>query len=339
MSRVLSRAAPVGKARQLQSKALGHDRLSEFRILFMLCLLIAATPKANASATCLLDLSATSINFGGVDVGASATRRLILTNPCDTSIKVSQFRLAGAGFTVNAPPVPFSLAARHSLSLAVSFTPTIASPFRGQISVLSDRSKSPTTVGLSGTGTTLALIARPALLSFGDVTVGSTSVLPVVVTNAGTGSVSISRVSLTGDSFSLSGPRLPATLAPGQDATLTITFAPKSSGSITGSVSVTSNASNSPVVTGLSGTGGNSHSATFSWAANSSPDVAGYNIYRGTESGGPYTKVNSSPITGSTYVDKSVLAGETYYYVIASVNSSGGQSAYSDPHKAVVPWP
>ena len=83
-----------------------------------------------------------------------------------------------------------------------------------------------------------------------------------------------------------------------------------------------------------------SHSATLTWVASTSSNVAGYNVYRGTTSGGPYsTKANSSLVTGLTYTDTAVLAGQTYYYVLTAVDSSGNESGYSTEAAATIPTP
>ena len=83
-----------------------------------------------------------------------------------------------------------------------------------------------------------------------------------------------------------------------------------------------------------------SHSVTLTWVASTSSNVAGYNVYRGTTSGGPYaTKVNPSLITGLIYKDTAVLAGQTYYYVATSVDTSGNESAPSTQVAAVIPTP
>jgi fibronectin type 3 domain-containing protein len=65
----------------------------------------------------------------------------------------------------------------------------------------------------------------------------------------------------------------------------------------------------------------------------------GYNVFRGTQSGGPYQAINSSLVPATDYTDNSVAAGATYYYVLTSVNSEGLESVYSNPVKAVIPTP
>jgi hypothetical protein len=82
------------------------------------------------------------------------------------------------------------------------------------------------------------------------------------------------------------------------------------------------------------------HSVTISWGASPSSGVTGYNVYRGTTSGGPYTKINSSNIAGLSFVDNTVLSGVTYYYVGTAVNSTTGlESGFSNQAQAVIPTP
>jgi len=86
--------------------------------------------------------------------------------------------------------------------------------------------------------------------------------------------------------------------------------------------------------------GSSTHSAALTWTASTSPNVAGYNIYRATVSGGPYTMVNTSLVTGTAYTDTTVQAGQTYYYVATAVDTSSNQSAYSSPPvQANIPTP
>jgi Carboxypeptidase regulatory-like domain len=79
-----------------------------------------------------------------------------------------------------------------------------------------------------------------------------------------------------------------------------------------------------------------SYSVGLNWTASVST-VSGYNVYRGTANGGPYTKLNSSLITSVSFTDNTVTSGSTYYYVSTSVNSSGVESGYSNQATAVIP--
>jgi len=89
----------------------------------------------------------------------------------------------------------------------------------------------------------------------------------------------------------------------------------------------------------LSGNGVNSHSVSLSWTASTSPNISGYYVYRGTVSGGPYTRLNSSPVAATTYTDTTPQAGQTYYYVATAVNSNGLESGFSNEVEAVIPSP
>lgn len=75
---------------------------------------------------------------------------------------------------------------------------------------------------------------------------------------------------------------------------------------------------------------------TLSWNASTTPSVT-YNVYRGMVSGGPYSRMNSSPVSGVSYVDTSVAAGQVYYYVVTAANSSGMESGYSNQSVATIP--
>jgi fibronectin type 3 domain-containing protein len=106
---------------------------------------------------------------------------------------------------------------------------------------------------------------------------------------------------------------------------------------VTGSVTISSNASNSPLTISTSGTGVvATHSATLTWTASPSV-VVGYNVYRSSIPSGPYTKLNSAADASTTFADSSVLSGQTYYYVVTAVDSNNVESAYSNQVTAVIP--
>jgi len=79
---------------------------------------------------------------------------------------------------------------------------------------------------------------------------------------------------------------------------------------------------------------GPQHSVHLFWKASTSA-VAGYNVYRHSAAG--ITRINSKPVPEASYVDNSVLPGQTYYYVTKAVSSTGTESGPSNEIQAVVP--
>ncbi len=80
---------------------------------------------------------------------------------------------------------------------------------------------------------------------------------------------------------------------------------------------------------GLTATAGDSQ-VTLDWADNAEFDLAGYEVYRSTAAGGPYTSIDSTNALTSMYVDLGVANGVTYYYVVTAFDLNANESAYSD---------
>jgi hypothetical protein len=162
--------------------------------------------------------------------------------------------------------------------------------------------------------------------------------LSVILTNAGNSNITVSKVSVSGAGYSTSGVSAGLILTPGQSTTLDATFTPAAMGSLPGSVTVATNATNSPATISLFGNGAQTVPLTVALSWNPSMSaVAGYNVYRSEISGGPYTKLDSSIVTADTYTDSNVQAGLTYYYVVTSVTSGGVESADSAQTSATIP--
>src|SRR5437879_7706535 len=130
----------------------------------------------------------------------------------------------------------------------------------------------------------------------------------------------------------------PVPLTPLQTLSVSVQFDPSVAGTVNGNVTILSNATGSPATIPLTGTGvaAVQHSVALSWNASTST-VAGYNVYRGAVSGGPYAKISSSLVAVLDYTDSTVQHGTTYYYVTTAVDSSGNESAYSNEAPAVIP--
>jgi hypothetical protein len=68
---------------------------------------------------------------------------------------------------------------------------------------------------------------------------------------------------------------------------------------------------------------------TLQWPANTEPDLAGYHLYRSTQSGGPYTRLNSALVTTTSFSDAQTSNGGTYYYAVSAVDHVGNESGHS----------
>jgi Abnormal spindle-like microcephaly-assoc'd, ASPM-SPD-2-Hydin len=108
------------------------------------------------------------------------------------------------------------------------------------------------------------LSAGPTSIGFGNVQVGTTQTESDTLSNTGGTTLTITQGTVTGTGFSLSGLVTPVTLTPGQSAPFSVTFAPQSSGNFSGSVVITSNASNPTLSVTLSGSAGAPSQGTLS---------------------------------------------------------------------------
>jgi len=295
---------------------------------------------AGASAG-ILSANPTSNSFGSVQVGSSASQYQSVTNSGGSNVNISQANVSGSGFSISGLNLPITLTPGQSYTFSTVFAPTSSGTASGSIAIVSDASNSSLTIALSGTATASGqLLLSPTTLDFGSITVGQNKSLTATLGASGS-SVTVSSASTSNPEFSLNGVSFPMALAAGQSAPVSVTFTPQSSGTASGSISFSSNALTNPTIETLTGAGVTApqHQVQLSWGASSSSGVTGYNVYRGSVSGGPYTKINSALIVGTTYSDSSVQAGKTYFYVTTALNGSGTESAYSNEVQATVPSP
>jgi hypothetical protein len=181
------------------------------------------------------------------------------------------------------------------------------------------------------------LSVAPTTMSFGTVAVGKSTNLTGTLT-AGSSDINVTSAAWTGQGYNVSGITFPVTVAAGKSITYTVTFAPQAAGDSAGSISFVSDGSDSPLAQTLDGSGGQAgvHTVGLAWSPSTSP-VIGYNVYRGTESGGPYQLLTSSPQPDTSYTDGTVLTGTTYFYVATAVDSNHVESTYSNQAQAAIP--
>ena len=85
-------------------------------------------------------------------------------------------------------------------------------------------------------------------------------------------------------------------------------------------------------LTGTGETASSSNQVNLTWDAptTSSDPVAGYNVYRSPSGSSSYQQLNASAITQTSYVDTTAQTGQTYEYIVESVDASGVTSAPSN---------
>jgi len=181
-----------------------------------------------------------------------------------------------------------------------------------------------------------ALAVSPPKLTFGKVTVGTQKTGTGTLT-AGNSSITVTSVDWSGEGFSVTGIAFPVTVAAGQSVPFKVVFAPQHEGTVAGKITFHSDADNFPQMA-FSGNATQvaAHRVSLAWKPPSA-SVAGFNVYRGLNAKGPYTRINSSVHPNATFTDASVVGGSTYFYMTTSVNKHGKESKFSNQVQVQIP--
>jgi Abnormal spindle-like microcephaly-assoc'd, ASPM-SPD-2-Hydin len=291
--------------------------------------------------------SPASLTFTNIQVSQSSTQTETVTNTGGSNAQITQVTPSGTGFSVSGITLPVTLIPGQGTSFSVTFAPQSAGSFTGSVSVISNASNSDLSVPLSGSAvsgaqTTLS-VTTP--INVGNVVVGTSGTQTGMLTATG-GTVVVSSVNMGGANaaeFSVSGLSFPVTVTTSQPVNFTVTFTPSATGAASATASFASNASNSPTVANLTGTGTAApvHTVSLSWNASITEGVTSYNVYRAifvSNSCGSYSDIGSTSGSETTYTDSNVTDGTTYCYVTTAVDTNG-QSGYSNVAQAVIPAP
>jgi hypothetical protein len=279
------------------------------------------------------------LQVGEVVVGQAGSKLVTITNRGRTSLTVLSAASTGAEFGLNGLDLPLTLAAGASYTFSVTFAPEKSGRVDGSISIVSEAPKQTLTIRLSGTGrATGQLEVTPAAIDFGDARVGLAATEKGQLTARGT-NVTVSSARISSEEFRLGGLSLPFTIPAGHSVPFTITLVPKDKMSSSATLLFASDAKNSPTEQAVTVRRVDpvQHKVQLSWKASTSKHLAGYNVYRGTRSGGPYKKINDSLDPSTKYTDLHVVAGYKYYYVARAVNLKGQESKYSKQVEATIP--
>ena len=308
----------------------------------------------------LINLSPSALSFAARSVGTTSAAQIVnVRNVGQVVLNITALGITGAdaGDFALTGSCGGSIAPEGGCTIGITFTPMASGSRTASVSITDNAGGSPQTVrllgtglgsapgtsgtGTSGTGTSPTGISlAPSSVSFGSQPVATTSAAETItLSNGGNIALSISGLAIGGTNsgdFAEIANTCGGSLAAGSTCMIGVTFTPLSAGQRTATLSVTDNASSSPQAASFTGTG--MVDVILSWGVSPTTGVVGYNIYRGTSSGGEgSTTLNSTPISSTSYVDVNVTAGTTYYYVLTSVGMNGVQSAPSNETEAQVP--
>jgi hypothetical protein len=202
-------------------------------------------------------VSPTSLTFAAQSIGTtSASQVVTLVNNSSVTLTITSISFTGSNSSNfnQTNTCGGSVIAGGSCTISVTFTPNASGAFTATLNITDSASNSPQSVSLSGTGIVPVTLSTSSL-SFGNVLVGSSSTAPAVtLTNHQSVSLTNIAITVTGAAFSQVN-TCGSSIAAGAQCTVTVTFAPTTSGAQTGTVKITDSASNSPQTISLKGSG------------------------------------------------------------------------------------
>ncbi|MGA6961724.1 MAG: choice-of-anchor D domain-containing protein, partial [Candidatus Acidiferrales bacterium] len=221
---------------------------------------------AGASGT--VTVTPASLTFTSQNVGTtSGVMTVTVKNTGTTTVTFNSFAISGTNpteFAVTAAGTGSctvgALASGASCTIGVTFTPAAAGTRTATLSIADNATGSPQTVGLTGTGAAQAgtISIAPTSLTFVSQTVGTTSSSQTLtVSNTGGVTVNFSSIVTSGDFAGATTAQCPSIAVEGTPCTFQITFKPTAAGTRTGTVTFTDNATGSPQMVMLTGTGAN----------------------------------------------------------------------------------
>jgi len=199
-------------------------------------------------------LSNVAFSFGSqaVDV-KSAPLVETITNNQTVALNISGISASGDFTQTNT--CTSAVAPGGSCTIDVYFTPSTTGLRTGTLTITDDASSSPQSVALSGTGSASAISISPTLLTFGNQVVNTVSAgQKVTVSNTGFVNITVNSVQSSGgftETDNCSG----VTLTPGQNCTITASFAPVATGALTGTITINDTTSGAPHLVNMTGTG------------------------------------------------------------------------------------
>lgn len=245
-------SAPIGNANKFSLPATSGGRVyvgSRDGVLFAFGSPDAA-PLTGAGPVTFAHTAVGSATTTSVTLTASAAVRVTAVN-ARTEVFPNPFSTGQVTVNGNPATLPVTLAPGDTISASATFTPTVPGGATGTLAFSTTYPNFPTVgVSLSAQGTQTGFYASPHTFSFGSVPVGTDAPTTVIITNGGTSARKISKITMPGGPFKVTGlPAVGTSVASGQSVTASVTYAPTAAGTSSGTLSVTGAAGTAAAVT------------------------------------------------------------------------------------------
>jgi hypothetical protein len=195
-----------------------------------------------ATATASISTVPSSLSFGSVQVGTSASQSVTIKNTGSSTLNIHGINKP-TGFSCSQSSI--NVAPGSTQSVSVIFSPTATIGYSGNISFSSNATQGTVSLNVNGTGTSApqpTISVDPEAIDFGSVSVAAAAVTEdLTISNTGNTSLNISSINTpSGYVLNWTSGNIPAK----SDKSIQISFDPASAGSYSGQISINSNATN-----------------------------------------------------------------------------------------------
>jgi hypothetical protein len=319
-------------------------------VFFAGCASVQAGNSAAGPTPSVVSVVPAEINFKSVVVGQKNSQTLRITNNDTKNVYLSSLHVSGSNFSLLSAKAPVVLAPGKTLNMNVVFAPANEAEEIGAMTIASPELRAPIKIPLAGSGEkpVRALQASPSIINFGTHAVNSSAFQTVTLTNTGNVTLTVNSVTISGPGYAVTGLSPGVSLSPQQRLEFQVWFHPTVTGNSAATLAANIPSLSSPLKLAVSGSATSAsvaspppssiHSVTLDWNPSSS-SVAGYHIYRGGQSGGPYGRINNSIVNSLDYRDANVQSGSHYFYVVTAQSTDGVESPFSNEVSADIPNP
>ena len=221
---------------------------------------IALSGTGIAPGSADVSLSTTKLSFSAQLVGTtSAAKTVTLTSDGTINLVITSITPSGDFAETHTCAGP--LAPGSSCDISVTFTPTDAGTRTGTVTIADNATDTPQTVTLEGMGVTVdapSMSVSTSSVDFGDVNVEESSTYTITITNNGPSEMTNNSSALSGEgigAYSKVDHCYGVDIPVGGSCSIDIIFRPNGDVTFNATLSISNNASNSPQVIAITGTG------------------------------------------------------------------------------------